>query len=145
MLILCILLFISALQVKVFPTTDGQTVTLMCSTACALTDKPAAYIWYRNSELLYQDWSPWYQEMVTSDKTVRYSCAIKGHEALRAPAVTVGMSWFTGVSTTKGILQFISSEFNPATSSLSTQNQSPLPALRCPTMKGECVCITTLQ
>ncbi|XP_029706268.1 uncharacterized protein [Takifugu rubripes] len=61
----------------------------MCSTACTLTDRPAAYIWYRNSELLYQDWSPWYQEMVTSDKTVRYSCAIKGYEALRAPAVTV--------------------------------------------------------
>ncbi|TWW53384.1 hypothetical protein D4764_0180840, partial [Takifugu flavidus] len=57
--------------------------------ACTLTDRPAAYIWYRNSELLYQDRSPWYQEMVTSDKTVRYSCAIKGYEALRAPAVTV--------------------------------------------------------
>ncbi|TWW58993.1 hypothetical protein D4764_06G0005230 [Takifugu flavidus] len=83
-------LTVTALQVKVFPTTDGQTVTLMCSTACTLTDRPAAYIWYRNSELLYQDRSPWYQEMVTSDKTVRYSCAIKGYEALRAPAVTVG-------------------------------------------------------
>ncbi|XP_029706259.1 uncharacterized protein isoform X2 [Takifugu rubripes] len=82
-------LTVTALQVKVFPTTDGQTVTLMCSTACTLTDRPAAYIWYRNSELLYQDRSPWYQEMVTSDKTVRYSCAIKGYEALRAPAVTV--------------------------------------------------------
>ncbi|TWW54471.1 hypothetical protein D4764_0186660 [Takifugu flavidus] len=80
---------VNALQVKVFPTTDGQTVTLMCSTTCTLTDRPAAYIWYRNSELLYQDRSPWYQEMVTSDKTVRYSCAIKGYEALRAPAVTV--------------------------------------------------------
>ncbi|TWW54830.1 hypothetical protein D4764_0256310 [Takifugu flavidus] len=82
-------LTVTALQVKVFPTTDGQTVTLMCSTTCSLTDRPAAYIWYRNSELLYQDRSPWYQEMVTSDKTVRYSCAIKGYEALRAPAVTV--------------------------------------------------------
>ncbi|XP_056890880.1 uncharacterized protein LOC130526895 [Takifugu flavidus] len=82
-------LTVTALQVKVFPTTDGQTVTLMCSTTCTLTDRPAAYIWYRNSELLYQDRSPWYQEMVTSDKTVRYSCAIKGYEALRAPAVTV--------------------------------------------------------
>ncbi|TWW58961.1 hypothetical protein D4764_06G0004910 [Takifugu flavidus] len=82
-------LTVTALQVKVFPTTDGPTVTLMCSTACTLTDRPAAYIWYRKSELLYHDWSPWYQEMVTSDKTVSYSCAIKGYEALRAPAVTV--------------------------------------------------------
>ncbi|TWW54556.1 hypothetical protein D4764_0279930 [Takifugu flavidus] len=33
-------LTVTALQVKVFPTTDGQTVTLMCSTTCTLTEKP---------------------------------------------------------------------------------------------------------
>lgn len=84
-------LIISALQVKVLPTTDGQTVTLTCtSTACALSDKPAAYIWYKNQEVLYQDWSPWYQELVPSEKADNYSCAIKGLEVLRAPAATVG-------------------------------------------------------
>ncbi|TWW54470.1 hypothetical protein D4764_0186650 [Takifugu flavidus] len=70
-----------ALQVKVFPTTDGQTVTLMCSTACTLTDRPAAYIWYRNSELLYQDRSPWYQEMVTSDMILLCHQRLRGSQS----------------------------------------------------------------
>ncbi|XP_028266642.1 uncharacterized protein LOC114439088 isoform X1 [Parambassis ranga] len=80
---------VTDLQLKVFPTTEGQTVTLMCSTSCPLTEKPAAYIWYKNREFLYEDWSPWYQELVSSEEAVRYSCAIKGYEDLRAPAVSV--------------------------------------------------------
>ncbi|XP_041789891.1 uncharacterized protein LOC121604445 [Chelmon rostratus] len=79
----------STLQVKVIPTTEGQTVTLMCSTSCPLTENQAAYIWYKNREFLYQDWSPWYQHMVSSEEAVRYSCAIKGYEDLRAPEVSV--------------------------------------------------------
>ncbi|CAG12546.1 unnamed protein product [Tetraodon nigroviridis] len=86
-----VILIVTALQVRVFPTTDGQTVTLMCSsTACALSDKPAAYIWYKNQEVLYQDWSPWYQELVSSGEADRYSCAIKGLEDFPAPAAKVG-------------------------------------------------------
>ncbi|XP_028249821.1 uncharacterized protein LOC114426513 [Parambassis ranga] len=61
----------------------------MCSTSCPLTEKPAAYIWYKNREFLYEDWSPWYQELVSSEEAVRYSCAIKGYEDLRAPEVSV--------------------------------------------------------
>ncbi|KAI3353441.1 hypothetical protein L3Q82_019969, partial [Scortum barcoo] len=83
-------LHVADLQVKVIPSTEGQTVTLMCSTNCALTENPAAYIWYKNGEFLYEDWSPWYQQLVSSDKSVRYSCAIKGYEDLRAPEVSVG-------------------------------------------------------
>ncbi|KAI3352539.1 hypothetical protein L3Q82_005478 [Scortum barcoo] len=82
-------LIASDVQVKVIPSTEGQTVTLMCSTSCALTENPAAYIWYKNGEFLYEDWSPWYQQLVSSDKSVRYSCAIKGYEDLRAPEVSV--------------------------------------------------------
>ncbi|XP_038568746.1 uncharacterized protein LOC119898645 isoform X3 [Micropterus salmoides] len=82
-------LHVADLQVKVIPATEGQTVKLMCSTSCPLTENPAAYIWYRNREFLYQDWSPWYQQLVSSDKAVRYSCAIKGYEGLRAPEVSV--------------------------------------------------------
>ncbi|XP_067354990.1 contactin-1-like [Channa argus] len=82
-------LHVADLQVKVIPTTDGQTVTLMCSTSCALTETPAAYIWYKNREFLYEDWSPWYQELVGSEEGVTYSCAIKGYEDLRAPDVSV--------------------------------------------------------
>ncbi|KAF1394699.1 hypothetical protein PFLUV_G00003860 [Perca fluviatilis] len=82
-------LHVADLQVKVIPATDGQTVTLMCSTSCPLTENPAVYIWYKNREFLYQDWSPWYQQLVSSEEAVTYSCAIKGYEDLRAPQVSV--------------------------------------------------------
>ncbi|XP_076585224.1 uncharacterized protein LOC143319864 [Chaetodon auriga] len=82
-------LHVADLQVKVIPSTEGHTVTLMCSTSCPLTENPAAYIWYKNREFLYQDWSPWYQHLVSSEEAVRYSCAIKGYEDLRAPEVSV--------------------------------------------------------
>nr|XP_046228430.1 uncharacterized protein LOC124050196 [Scatophagus argus] len=82
-------LHVTELQVKVIPTTEGHTVTLMCSTSCPLTGNPAAYMWYKNREFLYQDWSPWYQQLVSSEEAVRYSCAIKGYEDLRAPEVSV--------------------------------------------------------
>ncbi|XP_041640063.1 B-cell receptor CD22-like [Cheilinus undulatus] len=82
----------SVLQVKVIPATDGQKVTLMCGTSCPLTESPSAYIWYKNGEFLYEDWSPWYQELVSSDKAVRYSCAVKGNEDFRAPEVSVGLA-----------------------------------------------------
>ncbi|KAE8300500.1 hypothetical protein D5F01_LYC00641 [Larimichthys crocea] len=83
------ILYVSDLQVKVIPTTEGQTVSLMCSTSCPLTENPAAYIWYKNGEFLYKDWSPWYQQLVSSEEAVTYSCAIKGYEDLRAPEVSV--------------------------------------------------------
>ncbi|KAL3996823.1 ethanolamine kinase [Sarotherodon galilaeus] len=82
-------LHVSELQVKVIPATEGQTVTLMCSSSCPLTEKPAAYIWYKNREFLYEDWSPWYQELLSSEEAVTYSCAVKGYEDLRAPEVSV--------------------------------------------------------
>ncbi|XP_026159852.1 uncharacterized protein LOC113128610 [Mastacembelus armatus] len=80
---------VTDLQVKVIPTTEGHTLTLMCSTSCPLTENPAAYIWYKNREFLYEDWSPWYQELVSSEEGTTYSCAIKGYEDLRAPEVSV--------------------------------------------------------
>ncbi|XP_042072843.1 uncharacterized protein LOC102303970 isoform X3 [Haplochromis burtoni] len=80
---------VAELQVKVIPATEGQTVTLMCSSSCPLTEKPAAYIWYKNREFLYEDWSPWYQELLSSEEAVTYSCAVKGYEHLRAPEVSV--------------------------------------------------------
>ncbi|CAK6972965.1 uncharacterized protein LOC121910145 isoform X3, partial [Scomber scombrus] len=84
-----VLLHVADLQVKVIPATEGQTVSLICSSSCPLTENPAAYIWYKNREFLYQDWSPWYQQLVSSEEAVRYSCAVKGYEHLRAPEVSV--------------------------------------------------------
>ncbi|XP_030586515.1 B-cell receptor CD22-like [Archocentrus centrarchus] len=81
---------VTELQVKVIPATEGQTVTLMCSSSsCPLTENPAAYIWYKNREFLYEDWSPWYQELLSSEEAVTYSCAVKGYEHLRAPELSV--------------------------------------------------------
>ncbi|XP_040892290.1 uncharacterized protein LOC121180731 isoform X2 [Toxotes jaculatrix] len=94
------ILYISDTQVKVIPTTEGQKVTLMCSTSCPLTENPEAYIWYKNGEFLYENWSPWYQELVSSEETVRYSCAIKGYEDLRAPEVSVDSVTLTCFSVT---------------------------------------------
>ncbi|XP_047434034.1 uncharacterized protein LOC125003849 [Mugil cephalus] len=84
-----IYLHVTDLQVKVIPATEGQTVTLMCSTSCPRTENLAAYIWYKNRDFLYEDWSPWYQELVSSEEAVTYSCAVKGYEDLRAPEVSV--------------------------------------------------------
>ncbi|XP_015238696.1 PREDICTED: uncharacterized protein LOC107090050 [Cyprinodon variegatus] len=80
---------VTDLQVKVFPATEEQKVTLMCKSSCPLTESPAAFIWYQNREFLYEDWSHWYRELVSSDQAVRYSCAIKGYEDLRSPEVSV--------------------------------------------------------
>ncbi|KAK2918647.1 hypothetical protein Q8A73_003018 [Channa argus] len=79
-------LSISDLQVKVIPNTEDESVTLLCSTSCALTE---SYIWYKNGRFEYEDSCPWYQELVSSEEGVTYSCAIKGHEDLRAPDVSV--------------------------------------------------------
>ena len=62
----------------------------MCSSSCPLTESPVVYIWYKNTEFLYQDSSPWYQELINMEESVTYSCAVKGSEHLRAPEVSVG-------------------------------------------------------
>ncbi|XP_078022879.1 uncharacterized protein LOC144462590 [Epinephelus lanceolatus] len=80
---------VADLQVQVIPAPEGPTVTLICNTSCPLTENLTVYIWYKNGELLYEDWSPWYQELVSSEEAVTYSCAIKGYEHLRAPEVSV--------------------------------------------------------
>uniref|UniRef100_A0A7N8XYI5 Uncharacterized LOC113128677 n=1 Tax=Mastacembelus armatus TaxID=205130 RepID=A0A7N8XYI5_9TELE len=80
---------VTDLQVKVIPTTEGHTLTLMCSTSCRLPENPAAYTWYKNRRLIYSDWSPWYQELVSSEEGTTYSCAIKGYKDLRAPEVSL--------------------------------------------------------
>ncbi|XP_053275372.1 uncharacterized protein LOC128437302 isoform X2 [Pleuronectes platessa] len=82
-------LLVADLQVKVFPATGEKTVSLMCSSSCPLTERPVVYIWYKNTEFLYEDLSPWYQELISSEESVTYSCAVKGYEHLRAPEVSV--------------------------------------------------------
>ncbi|XP_062243695.1 uncharacterized protein LOC133953671 [Platichthys flesus] len=82
-------LLVADLQVKVFPATGEKTVSLMCSSSCPLSERPVVYVWYKNTEFLYEDLSPWYQELISSEESVTYSCAVKGYKHLRAPEVSV--------------------------------------------------------
>ncbi|XP_029595844.1 sialoadhesin [Salmo trutta] len=78
-------LSVTDLQVKVTPAAEGQK-TLTCSTTCTLTDNPT-YIWYKNGQRLDESTSQQYS--VNNSYSDSYSCAVKGHEDLQAPAVCV--------------------------------------------------------
>uniref|UniRef100_A0A4W5KLR7 Ig-like domain-containing protein n=1 Tax=Hucho hucho TaxID=62062 RepID=A0A4W5KLR7_9TELE len=80
------IVFSPGLQVKV--TGGHQDKTLTCSTTCTLTDNPT-YIWYKNGQHLDESTSPQYKDPVSSNYEDSYSCAVKGHEDLRSPAVCV--------------------------------------------------------
>uniref|UniRef100_A0A8C7MYF6 Ig-like domain-containing protein n=2 Tax=Oncorhynchus kisutch TaxID=8019 RepID=A0A8C7MYF6_ONCKI len=79
------ILSVTDLQVKVTPAAEGQK-TLTCSTTCTLTDNPT-YIWYRNGQRL--DESTSLQYSVNNSYSDSYSCAVKSHEDIQAPAVCV--------------------------------------------------------
>ncbi|KAF7223651.1 B-cell receptor CD22 [Nothobranchius furzeri] len=82
-------LHVADLQVKVIPAAEGEKVTLICKTSCSPPETPAPFVWYQNRQYVYDSWSPWYQELVSSDDSVKYSCAAEGYEAHRAPEVSV--------------------------------------------------------
>eukprot|EP00063_Salmo_salar_P082547 XP_014057382.1 PREDICTED: B-cell receptor CD22-like [Salmo salar] len=77
-------LSVTGLQVKVTPATvtEGQKVTLTCSTTCTLTDNPnPTYIWYKNGHVTTQS-NSLFLNPVSSEDAGRYSCAVEGHEDL---------------------------------------------------------------
>ncbi|KAI3352540.1 hypothetical protein L3Q82_005479 [Scortum barcoo] len=119
---------VTDLQVKVIPSTEGQTVTLMCSTNCALTENPAAYIWYKNGEFLYEDWSPWYQQLFTFDNFSKESffCAVKGHEdLLSAPVCPKNMNCWSVNYVRRRICALKGSSVNISSEYLHPDNQQP--------------------
>ncbi|XP_052373811.1 B-cell receptor CD22-like [Oncorhynchus keta] len=75
-------LSVTGLQVKV--TGGHQDKTLTCSTTCTLTDNPT-YIWYKNGHKVKEDSSRLDSDSFSDADS--YSCAVKGHEDLPAPAV----------------------------------------------------------
>ncbi|XP_067087912.1 B-cell receptor CD22-like [Osmerus mordax] len=77
-------LSVTGLQVKVTPTWVEKILT--CSYTCPLTGNPS-YIWYKNGQHVQQASSQ--QLSVSSYSQDSYSCAVKGHEDLRSPAVCV--------------------------------------------------------
>ncbi|XP_064816573.1 B-cell receptor CD22-like isoform X4 [Oncorhynchus masou masou] len=88
-------LTVTDLQVKVTPgtVTEGSWVTLTCITTCTLIDIPnPTYIWYKNGEYLFSDSSPQYQYSVSRGGSDSYSCALRGHDKLSSPGVTVDTS-----------------------------------------------------
>ncbi|XP_029950943.1 uncharacterized protein LOC115391000 isoform X3 [Salarias fasciatus] len=104
----------------------------MCSSSCLLTENPAAYIWYKNGDFLYEDWSPWYQELVSSDSAVSYSCAIRGYQDLRAPPVSVDSVTHTCFTVTYAKGRMCSSEQTSADESCSITYPTELYVQRTP-------------
>ncbi|XP_062311905.1 sialoadhesin-like [Osmerus eperlanus] len=91
----CSYTYPKGLQVKVTPSTvtEGQNVTLTCSSTCTLTGN-SSYIWYKNNQtrpktqqkLLYLD-------SVSSEDAGRYSCAVTEHQHLRSPEATLNVTY----------------------------------------------------
>ena len=86
------LLFLSELQVLVDPAivTDGDRVTLTCTTTCSLSNNPT-YIWYRNSQPLTNPHPTSSNTLsitsVSDEDAGYYSCAVRGHEGHPSPSV----------------------------------------------------------
>nr|XP_029513353.1 B-cell receptor CD22-like [Oncorhynchus nerka] len=76
---------VQGFQVKVTPEQFSEYKTLTCITTCVLTGNPT-YIWYKNGQIVTDNTSPY---SVYPDAADSYSCAVKGQEDLRSPAVCV--------------------------------------------------------
>nr|XP_046192917.1 sialoadhesin-like [Oncorhynchus gorbuscha] len=86
-------LTVTGLQVKVTPATvtEGQKVTLTCSTTCTLSDNPT-YIWYKNGHVTNQSTSL-FLNPVSSEDAGRYSCSVEGHEDLPSAEETLTVTY----------------------------------------------------
>uniref|UniRef100_A0A8C2ERM7 Ig-like domain-containing protein n=1 Tax=Cyprinus carpio TaxID=7962 RepID=A0A8C2ERM7_CYPCA len=62
-----------------------QRVNLTCETTCSLTD---GFIWYKNGQVLKIQSETLQLQSERSDSG-RYSCAVRGHEHLPSPAVSI--------------------------------------------------------
>uniref|UniRef100_A0A4W5P6S0 Ig-like domain-containing protein n=1 Tax=Hucho hucho TaxID=62062 RepID=A0A4W5P6S0_9TELE len=80
-------LIVTDLQIKMTAfATNRQGMILTCSTSCTLSGNPT-YIWYQNGKTLRTNTPSLSLNSVNSSNSGSYSCAIKGYEDLRAPAV----------------------------------------------------------
>ncbi|XP_024239361.1 B-cell receptor CD22-like [Oncorhynchus tshawytscha] len=79
--------FISVTDLKVTTyVTKGSWVILNCSTTCTLSDNPNPdYIWYKNGKPQHECVSQNYSVLSSDEDS--YSCAVKGYEDHRSPAV----------------------------------------------------------
>ncbi|XP_026110390.1 B-cell receptor CD22-like [Carassius auratus] len=81
---------VSALQVKAPQLVlEKERVNLTCESTCSLTD---AFIWYKNGQALKIQNKTLQLQSERSDSG-RYSCAVRGHEDLPSPAVSVNVMY----------------------------------------------------
>ncbi|XP_076875429.1 uncharacterized protein LOC143525396 [Brachyhypopomus gauderio] len=89
------------------PVSEGQTVTLSCSTTCTLPYNPT-YIWYKNGQ--HVTYNPTkhnklYLESADSGDVLQYSCALGGPEGgIALKHITVGVAVCLGVILITGVL-----------------------------------------
>ncbi|XP_046879872.1 B-cell receptor CD22-like [Hypomesus transpacificus] len=82
------ILTVTDLQVKVTPTvvTEGQRVTLTCSTTCPLTGDPS-YIWYKNGQSLTSSQTGYFDlDQASIEDAGNYSCSVS---PLQSSVVTI--------------------------------------------------------
>ncbi|XP_076123911.1 cell adhesion molecule CEACAM6-like [Alosa pseudoharengus] len=90
-------LYVTALLVEMSPATvtEGQSVTLTCSTTCPLSTN-TTYTWYQNTQLVTRQHttdSKLILNPVSSGDSGTYSCAVKGHETHHSPDVTLSVQY----------------------------------------------------
>ncbi|XP_060767339.1 hemicentin-1-like isoform X2 [Neoarius graeffei] len=81
-------LCLQELKVTVTDSVISTAKWLSCFTTCTLSNNPT-YIWYKNGEPLPQQAQSDQYYYVYKEKAGSYSCAVRGHEDLRSPAVCV--------------------------------------------------------
>ncbi|XP_076875569.1 uncharacterized protein LOC143525432 [Brachyhypopomus gauderio] len=104
-----VILIVTDLQVRVSstPISEGQSVTLSCSTTCTLSYNPT-YIWYKNGQRVTHNptkHNKLYLESADSGDGLQYSCALGGPEGrTELKHITVGVAVCLGVILITGVL-----------------------------------------
>uniref|UniRef100_A0A3P8YTW0 Ig-like domain-containing protein n=1 Tax=Esox lucius TaxID=8010 RepID=A0A3P8YTW0_ESOLU len=73
---------------------EGNRVTLTCTTKCSLDNNPQ-YSWYKNGQPIENTNtnSTVHILSVSSEDAGRYSCGVKGHDTLRSPEKTLNVTY----------------------------------------------------
>ncbi|XP_017568685.2 uncharacterized protein LOC108436600 isoform X3 [Pygocentrus nattereri] len=120
------------LQVNSSTASDGQMVTLMCSTICTLPNNPT-YFWYRNRQpvpnKVTRD-NKLYLNSTSSEDLLQYSCTLQSPED-SSVLLTVGVSVFLVLILITAALwmwrrKFMSSEDHRSTGENEQDNSSPV-------------------